>query len=141
MLLDIIEKHGTALEYDLIKDGLRLRDCPSDEFNWRDLWVYVKHSGETSALWQARNPKFAGWTLTTRLLAIIANALRWLVWAKTKDGHRNRNRPVPIGPDMGDQQSRPGLKVKAAPLSKVKELLGLSGEERREKKLRNLFGN
>lgn len=145
-LARVIEEHGAALEYDLIGigDGLRLRDCPSEEFNWRDLLVIVKHSDDTTKLWASRNPKYAGWTLSTRLLAIIANALRWLVWAKTKDGSSNRNRPVPIGPDMGsDTQSRPGLKPKAAPLSKVKQMLGgaVGGERRRDRKLGNLFGN
>ncbi len=125
-LLDLIEEHGSALEYDLITLGLRLRDCPSEGFDWRDLLVIVRNSDDRSRLWQSQNPKFAGWTLTDRLLAICANALRWLVWSKTKDGSKNRNRPEPIGPDMGsDKKVRPGLKVKAAPMSKVRQLLGL----------------
>lgn len=120
---------------------MRLRDCPSPEFDWRDLLIYVKHADDTTKLWQSQNPKYAGWTVTDRLLAIIANALRWLVWAKTKDGSKNRNRPHPIGPDMADDKKvRPGLKVKPSPLSAVKKALGL-GDESHLGKLRKIFGN
>lgn len=139
-LIDLIDGHGAALEYDLIKLGLRLRDCPSEHFDWRDLLVIVRHSNDRSALWQSQNPKYTGWTLTDRLLAIIANALRWLVWAKTKDGSKNRNRPVPIGPDMGDKTRRPGLKVKPSPVSRVKKALGLGDDDSRLGKLRKVFG-
>ena len=124
-----------------------MRDCPSERFTWRDLWVIVHHSGDTSRLFAARNPKYAGgWTLTNRLLAIIANALRWLVWAKTVDGSKNRNRPEPLGPDMGNVSNRPGLRVKASPLSKIRNLLqrGHGGSEETPaqeqlRKIRNIF--
>ena len=108
---------------------MRLRDCPSPEFDWRDLLIYVKHADDTTKLWQSQNPKYAGWTVTDRLLAIIANALRWLVWAKTKDAKRNRNRPKPI-PRPGDDRRKPREKGKFAgaisrPLDEVKRLLSL----------------
>ena len=32
----------------------------------------------------------------TLLLASAADSLRWLVWAKTEDGRKNRNRPEPF---------------------------------------------
>lgn len=32
------------------------------------------------------------------MLADIANSLRLIVWSKTKDGEKNRNRPKPIKP-------------------------------------------
>lgn len=92
--------------------------------------MIVQHSDDTTKLWQSQHPQYAGWTLTDRLLAIIANALRWLVWAKTKDGAKNRHRPEPIGPDMGTTKKvRPGLKVKASPISKIKQLLGIGTKE------------
>ena len=43
------------------------------------------------------NPEY-GWTQEDYLLADIANALNLLVWAQTKDGQKNRNRPEPIRP-------------------------------------------
>ena len=62
----------------------------------------------------------------------------------------NRRRPKPIGPDMADAQTRPGLKPKASPLSVVKKLLGIdkreeqraknvADERERNRKLRNMF--
>jgi len=125
-LLELIQQHGSALEYDLIRDGLRLRDCPSAEFTWRDLHVYVKHLPPDSATVQAVDEKFGGWTRGDRLLAIIANMLRLLWWAKTKDGHKGRRRPAMIGPDMGnDVAPRAGMKPKSSPLSVIKAALGL----------------
>lgn len=43
------------------------------------------------------DPEFA-WEQEHYLLANIANSLQLLVWAKTKDGQKNRNRPKPIEP-------------------------------------------
>lgn len=37
-----------------------------------------------------------GWTLKDLLLAESVDTLRLLLWAKTKDGSKNRNRPKPI---------------------------------------------
>lgn len=47
----------------------------------------------------------------TQLVAMIADAVRWLCWSKTKDGSRNRNRPESIldrllqGPKVKEVQS------------------------------------
>ena len=35
-------------------------------------------------------------SLDTYMLAVIADYLGWLVWSKTKDGQKNRNRPKSI---------------------------------------------
>jgi len=40
----------------------------------------------------------ATWGITEYQLADIANSLRWLVWAQTKDGQKNRNRPEMMKP-------------------------------------------
>lgn len=46
-----------------------------------------------------------------QLVAMIADAVRWLCWSKTKDGSRNRNRPESIlenmlhGPKVKDVQA------------------------------------
>lgn len=44
----------------------------------------------------------AAWGLPEQLAASIADSLNWLVWAKTPDAAKNRNRPKPI--------PRPGVK-------------------------------
>lgn len=50
-----------------------------------------------SRTFTAIDPEFA-WEQQHYLLANIANSLQILVWAKTKDGQKNRNRPKPIAP-------------------------------------------
>ena len=61
----------------------------------------MKHLPAGSALIRAREPERSRWGVAEYLLAIIADALRWLVWAKTPDAKRKRNRPKPI-PRPGD---------------------------------------
>src|SRR6185312_15833247 len=90
-LLDVIEEHGAALEADLIDKGLRLRDCPTKKFNWRDLLVIYRHLGFSSHTYESMHPDQAGWTLTNQLLAASADVLRWLQWVKTEDGAAGRN--------------------------------------------------
>lgn len=84
-------------------------------------------------------PEKAYWTLTNQLLAMIADALRWLQWARTEDGSKNRNAPEPI--------SRPGVtpsrrlvhpRAKGLPRSQVRKLLGRNTEDR-NKRIRQLF--
>ena len=95
----------------------------------------------------AADQKFGGWTRGDRLLAIIANMLRLLWWAKTKDGRKGKKRPAMIGPDMGDDTPpRAGLKPKPSKLSVVKRMLGLERPQSMrevvdtERKIGNLFG-
>lgn len=84
-------------------------------------------------------PEKAGWTLTNQLLAMIADVLHWLQWAKTPDGVRGRNHPELI--------PRPGVtplrklvhgKAKGLPRSRVRKLLGRETEDR-AKRLKQLF--
>ena len=86
----------------------------------------MKHLPETSAYWRAREPEKARWGISEYLLAAIADSLRWLVWAKTKDAKRNRNRPKPI-PRPGDKRRERGTfkGAIARPLDEVKRLLAL----------------
>ncbi|MGN2635339.1 DUF5361 domain-containing protein [Nocardia takedensis] len=89
---------------------------------WRDLKVVVACAPPDSALSRARRPDDHQWQLGQHLLADIADSLRWLVWAKTKDAQRGRNRP--------DRIPRPGLKStaerygSAAPLTDMNDFLG-----------------
>ena len=50
-----------------------------------------------SRTFSAIDPEFA-WEQEHYLLANIANSLQLLLWAQTKDGQKNRNRPKPIAP-------------------------------------------
>ena len=76
--------------------GLRLDDLGTRALSWRDLWVVVHQAPTSSALYRSVNPEAYGWGLAEQLQAAGVDALRWLVWAKTKDGAAGRNRPQPI---------------------------------------------
>ena len=88
------------------------------------------------------HPEEAGWTLTNHLLAMIVDVLRWLQWAKTKDGQKNRNRPDPIArPGVRPTKKRAHPKVKGVPLSKMRALLNQGRESLPDKaaRLKELF--
>lgn len=50
-------------------------------------------------------PEKQRWGLAEQLLAVNADALNWLVWSKTKDAEKGRNKPKPI--------PRPGVDTEA----------------------------
>ena len=91
----LLREHREAVEFELIRHGERLRRMGKGGLSWRDVWVICTHAPPKSPLAVALNPKMA-WDAADYLLAEIADAQRWLVWAKTKDGQRNRNAPKPI---------------------------------------------
>lgn len=101
-LASLLEEQSEAIEYDLIRLGLRLRNLGSDALTWRDLKVIVRCSPLDSALTRAKYPVEQQWQLSQQLLADMADSLRWLVWSKTTDAQHGRNRPDPI--------ERPGVK-------------------------------
>lgn len=126
----LIEKHSDAVEFDLIKLGLRLRDCPSESFNWRDLWVIVTNAPQDSSTFSAVNTDAAGWTKTNMLLADIADATSWLVWAKTKAASKGGTPPDRIPrPGVKRNLPRDGSKVKPAPLQRIREVYGITKKE------------
>lgn len=88
----------------------------------------MKHLPETSAYWRAREPEKARWGVSEYLLAAIADSLRWLVWAKTKDAKRNRNRPKPVPRPGAGKPKKDNGKFKdviSRPIEEVKRLLSL----------------
>ncbi|OBJ26970.1 DUF5361 domain-containing protein [Mycobacterium sp. 1245801.1] len=88
------------------------------------------------------HPDEAGWTLTNMLLAVIADCLRWLQWAKTKDGQKGRNAPEPIKrPGVKGNRRRVHPPGKGVARSKLRKLLGRSSGETsdRAKRLDALF--
>lgn len=95
-LCDLVDEFPEAVEYDLIRHGVRLRDLGSESFTWRDLKVILaQQKPSESALWMEQNPDHM-WGLPEFLLADAVDTLHMLFWAKTKDGARNRNRPKPV---------------------------------------------
>lgn len=117
-----------------------MRDCPSEQFNWRDLYVYVKHSRVDSELFRVMFPDRHGWDKTEQLLASAVDTLHWLQWAKTKDGQQNRNRPKQIPRPGVGPKPRPGLKTKPVPLSVLKAALAERDDTDRVDKLKSILG-
>lgn len=64
-----------------------------------ELLVELPEQSRVRAIYAENGP----WTLDRTLAAMTVNALNVLVWQKTKDGQRNRNKPKMVGPfeDVG----------------------------------------
>lgn len=88
--------------------------------SWRDVWVVCTSAAPGSRLARELDPR-AAWTVAEYLLATIADADRWLVWAKSKDGSKNRNRPKPITRPGGETKKRDDLR--AMPVDQMRALL------------------
>jgi hypothetical protein len=58
--------------------------------------VIIRQSPHGSAIHRSLAPEEAEWGINTYLLANVADAVTWLVWAKTEDGSKNQNMPKPI---------------------------------------------
>lgn len=72
---------------------MRLDWLGSEWLTWRDLLVVVRRSPTTSALARVILGEVVEWSTAEYLLAQIADNTAWLVWAKTDDGAKGRNRP------------------------------------------------
>ena len=101
-LAGLVDEHSEAIEFDLLKHGYRLRwldDPTGRDFNWRDLWVLVRHFGPETATHVAVNgQEESEWTLANHLLAMIAENTSLAIWMKTADAQKKppKNRPKPI---------------------------------------------
>lgn len=65
---------------------------------------------EEARVWRAYDPS-AVWTGDRALAAAMVNDLNWLVWSRTRDGKRGRNRPAPVGPFKDDRSSKRAARV------------------------------
>ena len=116
------------MEADLIRAGMRLRwfyDTDSLDYSWRDLLVLIRHSPKGSAYYSLESGEESLWGVQEHLTANLVDLTNILVWFKTKDGSKGRNRPKPI-PRPGMQE--PGKKKHGGakiPAKKLAELLGM----------------
>jgi hypothetical protein len=110
--------------------------------------VIVRQSNPNTHVYASQYPERAGWTLDTLLLGRAVDTLLWLQWAKTKDGSKNRNRPVSVLPIDRDAkrrtrgQQRPGAAPNPSTLQRIREMLPgnpISGSDR-DSKVHKLFG-
>lgn len=85
-----------------------------------DLAVMLPRGSRT---FTAIDPEYA-WEQSHYLLANIANSLAILVWAKTKDAERGRNKPKMITPPKKTERDKPTFTV-----DEYKELLSKPRKE------------
>lgn len=84
--------------------------------------MFVKYVGADTNLFGRMFPQYAGWNRTASLVGMAVDYVALIVWSKTKDGRKNRNRPRSILP-WNQPQRREGSNPKAAPLSQIRERL------------------
>jgi len=134
-LTGVIDDHRSAIEFDLIKLGLRLRWLGTDLLTWRDLLVIVQNTFTDTALYRAMNPDSWQWSLSDHLLAVVADAVITGNWMQSKDGQRNRNRPKPI-PRPGQEPQDKTYGSGALELDEMADWLGWNVEPAPTKKVR-----
>lgn len=104
-LARLIREHGEAIEFDLIRMGLRLRDVGSSGFNWRDLYIVVKHLDRETETYRELHPDDdTSWTVSDYLLAVIADTTHMRLW---QAGGGKGKKPKPI-PRPGEVKHRRG---------------------------------
>lgn len=104
-LLRLVEEHSEAIEFDLIRMGLRVRHVGSSDFNWRDFLVVVKRLGRDSETYRELHPDDdTSWMVSDYLLATIADITHMRLW---QAGGGKGKKPKPI-PRPGEVKRRKG---------------------------------
>jgi len=126
-LIDLIDEHGPALEYDLMRCGSRLRDFPDNGVSWRDLLILVEQGQKDSAsgLWRSLNPDWQ-WGTAEMLQALIVDELRYLQYITlAAHGDNTAKPPKPIQrPGVTDDTVKHGDKASSLPIDEMAEWLG-----------------
>lgn len=118
----------------MIALGLRLRDFPGERHTWRDLVVIMRNLGADSSYYRVTHPDNWQWDNHAMLQASMVDLLNILVWFKTADGQKGRNRPKLVkrpGVEPDKDTRKIGKGTSAAGLVKrlglrVEEMLGIS---------------
>lgn len=84
--------HAEAVEYDLLRVGLRLRDVGTGRCQWGDVRAVVYHAGPDSAL--ARSVRGHHWTAAEELLALAVDLLARGNWQR--GGKKSAPKPKPV---------------------------------------------
>lgn len=129
-LVDVLDdpEKRECVEADLIRAGMRLRwfyDPDNLDHSWRDLLVFIRHSPAGSAYYAAESGEESLWGVQEHLMANLVDLTNILVWFKTKDGQKGRNRPKPIprpGVEEPNTRKHGGAKI---PAKDIADLLGM----------------
>lgn len=81
-------------------------------FSWHDAYLLAVNAQPGGPLATAIDPR-AAWTRADYWLQSIEYSLRWLVWAKTKDGQKGRRRPKPVAAPKAPRKRAPDPKLAA----------------------------
>lgn len=105
-LLSLLERHQEAVEYDLIRMGLRLADLGSPALSWRDLKVIVNQAAvlglPESAISRAIGGTVAEWPLDAYMFAAMIDELRAISWQLSGDSSAEPPKPLPRPGEMPD---------------------------------------
>lgn len=91
-LLELIDQHQEAVEYELLVAGYRLDDLGTPALSWRDLlvlmhrWLSLPHNAVAEAV-----DGHTRWTVAEQLLAVIVDVLEWANWQRL--GKRSAPKP------------------------------------------------
>lgn len=88
----MIRDHREAVEYDLIRSGLRLDWLGTEALSWRDLRVMVTQAQPDTAVFKSMNPHWQQ-TVEADLLRAIEFNVRILAWQQSRDGQKGQNKP------------------------------------------------
>lgn len=116
-LLDLLEDHWEALDYDLLTLGLDINRIGSPDLDWRRLKAVVRYLPPTSALHRSMYGAQAEWGVTEHLLASAVDALRGANWQRS-GGKGKRPEPIPRPGDEDKRKKRYG--TASIPLEEAK---------------------
>ncbi len=95
----------------------------------RDVAAFVANLPPEGAVFRALYPNHRH-THDLELLRSVDQSLRWLVWAKTEDGSKNRNRPEPYRfPWEPEPERDGGWRGDAMTLAEADEFLGWADKQ------------
>lgn len=114
-LLALIRQHREAIQYDLLKDGLRLSWLGSRRLGWDDFAVWVKFLPASSQTVQAAHGP--SWSPELHMLANIVDVLSWANWQR---GGGKGSKPKPVK-RPGDKNSQ--TFGRAVPIDDVRQFL------------------
>lgn len=112
-LVDFLEVHGEAVEYDLIGRGLRLRELGSARFSWLDLQIIVRGAPRDSAIGRSIGGATSEWGVTEHLLALLVDAVVIGNWQRQGNPHAPRPHPLsrPGAPKQGTHLGKEPIPV------------------------------
>lgn len=98
-LLSIVMAHHMAVEGELIRRGLRLRDVGSDRCTWSDLKAVIYTAEPGSYLAAVLG---VPWAATEYMLANVVDLLSAGNWQRGGDKSARRPKPMPRPGERGD---------------------------------------